>query len=189
MMGALNFYKIDPEGRMEQRVRHNVGNYAMCHDFAMTDRYAIFFLVPAVFKTPLRFILGFDSIVDAMAFDDSMPTKIVVLSLDDLSVVREFEADPFFCFHFGNAWEEGDLLCADVSRVDKMASMDAMRDVFEDGEIEMDPSACYYRFELDLATGEIGGRAHPLGPGGGFPHVGYPPYRSQDPLLLPGLLC
>jgi all-trans-8'-apo-beta-carotenal 15,15'-oxygenase len=169
MMGALNFYKIAPDGRMEKRIRHKVGNYAMCHDFAMTDRHAIFFLVPAVFKSPLRFVLGMDSIVDAMSFDDSMPTKIVVISLDDLSIVREFETDPFFCFHFGNAWEEGERLQVDVSRVDKMASMDAMRDVFEDREIEHDPSACYYRFELDLATGEVGGYKHENALPGDFP--------------------
>jgi all-trans-8'-apo-beta-carotenal 15,15'-oxygenase len=169
MMGMLNFYKIDPNGKMEKRIRHKVGNYAMCHDFAMTDKYAIFFLVPAVFKTPIKFLLGMHSIADAMAFDDSMPTKIVVISLDDLSIVREFETDPFFCFHFGNAWEEGDVLCADVSRVDKMASMDAMRDVFEDSEMEMDPSACYYRFELNLATGEVNGHKHKDALGGDFP--------------------
>ena len=169
MFGALNFYKIAPDGRMERRVRHKVGNYAMCHDFAMTDRYAIFFLVPAVFRTPVKFLLGMHSIVDAMAFDESMPTKIVVLSLDDLSIVREFEAAPFFCFHFGNAWEEGDSLHVDVSRVDRMGSMDAMRDVFEDREVESDPSACFYRFTLDLATGEVGGYKHENALPGDFP--------------------
>jgi all-trans-8'-apo-beta-carotenal 15,15'-oxygenase len=169
MMGALNFYKINAEGEMVKRVKHNVGNYAMCHDFAMTDRYAVFFLCPAVFKTPVKFLLGMHSIVDAMGFDDSMPTKVVVLSLDDLSVVREFEVDPFFCFHFGNAWEEGEELCVDVCRTDKMASMDAMRDVFQDVEMEKDDSACFYRFRLNLATGEIGGHKHQGAIAGDFP--------------------
>ncbi|MEP5763234.1 MAG: carotenoid oxygenase family protein [Halieaceae bacterium] len=169
MMGALNFYKINAAGEMVQRVRHNVGNYAMCHDFCMTDRYAVFFLCPAVFKTPIKFLLGMHSIVDAMAFDDSMPTKVVVLSLDDLSVVREFEVDPFFCFHFGNAWEEGDDLCCDVSRVDKMGSMDALRDMFQDVEMESDPSACFYRFRLNLANGEVSGHKHAGALPGDFP--------------------
>jgi all-trans-8'-apo-beta-carotenal 15,15'-oxygenase len=169
MMGALNVYKIAPDGSMEKRARHNVGNYAMCHDFAMTDKYAIFFLCPAVFKTPVKFLLGMHSIVDAMDYDDSMPTKIVVVSLEDLSVVREFEVDPFFCFHFGNAWQEGDELCADVCRVDKMGSMDAMRDVFQDVEVEMDESACYYRFRLNLASGEVSGHKHAGALAGDFP--------------------
>lgn len=169
MMGALNFYRIDPQGRLEQSARHNVGNYAMCHDFAMTDKYAIFFLCPAVFKTPVKFLLGMHSIADAMDYDPSMPTKIVVMSLEDLSIVREFETDSFFCFHFGNAWEEGDMLCADVARVDQMGSMDTMRDVFQDVEMEMDPSACFYRFKLNLATGEVGGFRHEGVTGGDFP--------------------
>jgi all-trans-8'-apo-beta-carotenal 15,15'-oxygenase len=169
MMGALNFYKINPQGEMEQRVRHGVGNYAMCHDFAMTDRYAVFFLVPAVFRTPVKFLLGMHSIVDAMEFVDDMPTKIVVLSLEDLSIVREFEVEPFFCFHFGNAWEEGDVIHADVCRTDRMASMDALRDVFEDVDMEMDESACFYRFTLNLATGETGGYRHAGAQGGDFP--------------------
>jgi all-trans-8'-apo-beta-carotenal 15,15'-oxygenase len=88
MMGMLNFYKINPEGEMVRSVRHNIGNYAMCHDFAMTDKYAVFFLCPAVFRTPLKFLLGFHSIVDAMEFVDDMPTKVVVLSLDDAMPLR-----------------------------------------------------------------------------------------------------
>ena len=94
MMGALNFYKINPQGELEKSVRHNVGNYAMCHDFAMTDKYAVFFLCPAVFKTPLKFLLGLHSIVDAMAYNPDRPTKVMVLSLDDLSLVREFRWSP-----------------------------------------------------------------------------------------------
>jgi all-trans-8'-apo-beta-carotenal 15,15'-oxygenase len=160
MMGALNMYKVDADGKMVKRVRHKVGNYAMCHDFAMTDKYAVFFLCPAVFKTPVRFLFGLDSITDAMAFDDSMPTKVVVLSLEDLSIVREFEVEPFFCFHFSNAWEEGDVLCVDLCRVDKMGSMDAMRDVFQDVEPEPDESACFYRFNLNLSSGETSGYKH-----------------------------
>ncbi|MCX2982392.1 lignostilbene alpha-beta-dioxygenase [Halieaceae bacterium IMCC14734] len=169
MMGALNFYKIDPHGEMVGRTRHKVGNYAMCHDFAMTDKYAVFFLCPAVFKTPLKFVLGMHSIVDAMAYDPSLPTKVVVLSLDDLSLVREFEVDPFFCYHFGNAYEDGDEINVDVCRVDEMGSMDAMRDVFADIEVEPDPSACFYRFKLNLASGEVSGYRHEGVQGGDFP--------------------
>lgn len=169
MMGALNFYKINPQGEMEDRVRHVVGNYAMCHDFAMTDKYAVFFLCPAVFKSPLKFVLGFNSIVDAMDYDPDMPTKIVVISLDDLKVVREFETSSFFAFHFSNAYEEGDELVADVCRTDKMGSMDALRDVFADVEMEDDGSACFYRYRLNLATGEIDGHQHEGALAGDFP--------------------
>ncbi len=169
MMGALNFYKINSQGEMEQRVRHVVGNYAMCHDFAMTDRYAIFFLCPAVFKTPLKFLLGFHSIADAMDYNPDMPTKIVVLSLDDLSVVREFETDSFFAFHFSNAYEEDNELVADVCRTDRMGSMDAMRDVFADQEIEDDGSACFYRYRLNLDNGQVLGHKHAGAQGGDFP--------------------
>jgi all-trans-8'-apo-beta-carotenal 15,15'-oxygenase len=169
MQGALNFYKINPEGEMVKRVRHDVGNYAMCHDFAMSDKYAIFFLVPAVFKTPIKFLLGMNSIADAIAFDENMPTKVVVISLDDLSIVREFEADPFFCFHFGNAWEEGDEICVDVARVDKMGSMDALRDVFQDVDVQPDDSACFFRFRLNLETGDVNGHRHEGAQGGDFP--------------------
>lgn len=169
MRGALNFYKIDSRGEMVAQIKHKVGNYAMCHDFAMTDKYAVFFLCPAVFKTPLKFALGFHSIVDSMAYDPSMPTKVVVLSLDDLSLVREFEVDPFFCYHFGNGFEDGDEINVDVCRVDQMGSMDAMRDVFAGIEMDPDPSACYYRFKLNMATGQVSGYRHEGVQGGDFP--------------------
>ena len=169
MLGALNVYKIGADGEMEDSARHMVGNYAMCHDFAMTDNYAVFFLCPAVFTSPLGFLFGFNSIVDAMEFDASMPTKIVVISLDDLKVVRKFETDSFFAFHFSNAYEEGDEIVADVCRTDRMGSMDAMRDMFADTEAEDDASACFYRFRLNLASGKVDGYRHEGVPGGDFP--------------------
>ncbi len=168
-MGALNFYKINPDGEMEDSIRHVVGNYAMCHDFAMTDKHAIFFLCPAVFKHPLQFVFGFKSIMQAMDYDETMPTKIVVVSLDDLKVVREFETSSFFAFHFSNAYEEGDELVADVCRTDRMGAMDAVADVFADVEFEDDGSACFYRYRLNLATGEVKGHKHEGVLGGDFP--------------------
>jgi all-trans-8'-apo-beta-carotenal 15,15'-oxygenase len=44
-----------------------------------------------------------------------------------------------------------------------------MRDVFQDVEIERDESACYYRFSLNVATGEVGGHKHADALAGDFP--------------------
>jgi all-trans-8'-apo-beta-carotenal 15,15'-oxygenase len=153
----LHFYRVGANGRLLANTSRYVGDYAMCHDFAITDRHAVFVLCPAFMRTPFRFLFGMRSILESIEFDDREKTKIVVLDLETGALAREYEFDAFFGFHLGNAHEQGDQLFVDALCVDKMDVMDGLSDVFAERGDDFrfqEAGAVLNRFTLDLASGE-----------------------------------
>ncbi len=152
----LHFYRVDPEGNMVFNRSQYVGDYSMCHDFALTERHAVFVLCPAFMRHPFRFLLGRSSILESIEFDPTQKTKVVVLDLGTGDIVREFHLDTFFGFHLGNARENGSEVSVDVLCVDDMDVMDGLSDVFMERGDDFDflaNGARYTRYTLDLATG------------------------------------
>jgi all-trans-8'-apo-beta-carotenal 15,15'-oxygenase len=154
----LHFYKIGSNGEMVANTSQSVGDYAMCHDFAITEKYAVFILCPAFMRTPFRFLLGLRSIFESIEFDNSENTKVIVLELATAKIVREYELDCFFGFHLGNACENGDELSVDALCADTMDIMGGLSDVFmergDDFQFLANGSR-FNRFTLNLATGDV----------------------------------
>ena len=153
----LHFYKIDANGAMVANTSQYVGDYSMCHDFAITEKYAVFILCPAFMRTPFKFLLGLNSIFESIEFDEKEKTKVIVLDLATAQLVREYEFDCFFGFHLGNAREDGEQLSVDALCVDTMDVMGGLSDVFMERGDDFDflaKGASFNRFTLNLATGE-----------------------------------
>jgi carotenoid cleavage dioxygenase-like enzyme len=153
----LHFYRVSPEGELLSNTSRYVGDYSMCHDFALTQKYAVFVLCPAFMRHPFKFLFGFSSILESIEFDSSEKTKIVVLDVETTEIVREYEIDSFFGFHLGNAHEEGDEILLDVLCVDTMDIMEGLSDVFVERGDDFDfqaNGAVLKRFSLNMVTGE-----------------------------------
>ncbi|MCB1688419.1 MAG: carotenoid oxygenase family protein [Halioglobus sp.] len=153
----LHFYKIDPNGEMVANTSQYVGDYSMCHDFAITGKYAIFILCPAFMRTPFKFLLGMRSIFESIEFDNSEKTKVIVLELATAKIVGEYKFDCFFGFHLGNARENGDEISVDALCVDNMDVMGGLSDVFMERGDDFQflaNGARLNRFTLNLATGQ-----------------------------------
>ncbi|MCB1703640.1 MAG: carotenoid oxygenase family protein [Halioglobus sp.] len=152
----LHLYKVGPDGAMVANTSQYVGDYSMCHDFAITDRYAIFILCPAFMRSPFKFLLGLRSVFEAIEYDASRNTKVLVVELATARIVREFQFDCFFGFHLGNARQQGDELSIDALCLDTMDVMGGLSDVFmergDDFQFLAD-GARFYRLSLNLATG------------------------------------
>lgn len=152
----LHFYKIDPTGRMVANTSQYVGDYSMVHDFAITERHAVFILCPAFMRTPFKFLFGVNSIFESIEFDRSKGTKIIVLELATGKLVREYAFEGFFGFHIGNARERGDELSVDALCVQNMDVMGGLANVFMERGDDfrfLDNGAHFARFTLNLATG------------------------------------
>ena len=168
----LHFYKIGPDGKLVANTSQYVGDYSMCHDFAITDKHAVFVLCPAFMRNPLKFLFGFSSILEAIEFDNSEKTRVIVLDLDTAKIVRSYEIDSFFGFHLGNAHESGDEIFVDVLCVEDMDVMGGLSDVFMDRGADFDflaDGAMLNRLTLNLATGEAAQEAHSESIAGEFP--------------------
>ena len=152
----LHFYQIDRSGHMVTNRSQYVGDYAMCHDFAITQNYAVFILCPAFMRTPFRFLFGARSIFESIEFDSRKKTRVIVLELASARLVREYEFDGFFGFHLGNAHERGDEITVDALCVDTMDVMGGLADVFMERADDfrfLDNGARFTRFTLNLASG------------------------------------
>jgi all-trans-8'-apo-beta-carotenal 15,15'-oxygenase len=152
----LHFYKIDNDGQLVMNRSQYVGDYAMCHDFVLTEKHAVFVLCPAFMRSPFKFLLGMNSIMESIEFDATEKTKVLVLDLENGDIVREFMFDSFFGFHQGNGFERGDEIVLDVLCIEDMDVMDGLSDVFMERGDNYDfqaNGAVFTRFTLNLATG------------------------------------
>ena len=148
---CLNLYRINPQGALFQKAQLPLDSFPFCHDFAMSDRYAIFFLGSIVFGNMLPVVLGTRTISDQVNFDPSIAMRILVLDLETFELVRSFETDPGAMIHFGNAFEAGDEVIVDGMFQDNFAANDTLSDVFNpDGRFG---GGHYYRYFLNLKTG------------------------------------
>jgi len=110
---CLNLYRIDPGGTMTRKGQVPLEHFPFCHDFAITDRYAVFFVGSIVFSGMLSVMLGLKSISDVVRYDPSIPMKIVVVDLDTFEVERTFETEHGAIIHFGNAFQRRRELVVD----------------------------------------------------------------------------
>jgi carotenoid cleavage dioxygenase len=125
----LTYYRADARGRLLHEAELDVGVPTFMHDFAVTERYAVFYVFPvqlADFRSPvpLRWVEG-------------MPARICVVPRDGGNAeLRWFEVAPATISHTVNAFEDGATIVLDAVRAPRL----------------MHPHALY-RYRLDLESG------------------------------------
>jgi carotenoid cleavage dioxygenase len=134
------------------------------HDFAVTERHAVFLLCPVVFDLEKAATTG-----AIFSWQPERGTRIGVLPRRGRSEdVRWFETDPCYVFHPLNAYDDGDEVVLDVHRYEQLLFMSqkASREPsWRDSQI-----ARLHRFRLDRASGSV--RSTPLDDHEGeFPRV------------------
>jgi all-trans-8'-apo-beta-carotenal 15,15'-oxygenase len=150
---CLNLFRIDASGRVVASNQAVIDRFPFCHDFALSDRYGIYFIGSIVFGNMGKFFLGMKSISDLVGFDDGLPMKVVVVDLETLNVVRQFETDAGAIIHFGNAFEEGDEIVVDGMFAGEFEANGTLSDVFNpDAKFG---GGTYNRYRLNMKTGTL----------------------------------
>ncbi len=150
---CLNVYRVDASGRMADKAQLPLDRFPFCHDFALTDRHAVFFINSIVFGGMGSVMLGRKTISEGVRFDADQPMQILVVDLDSLAVTHRFEADPGAIIHFGNAFEEAGRIVIDGMFADNFDANETLKDVFNPaGRFG---GGAYNRYTLDLATGAL----------------------------------
>lgn len=127
---CLNVYRVAPSGKMTQKGQIPLSRFPFCHDFAITDRYAIFFLGSIVFGGIGGVMLGTKTISDVIGYDDSIDMQVLVVDLDTLEPVKTFTTGDGAIVHFGNAYEQGHEVIIDGCYQDDFEANKALTDVF-----------------------------------------------------------
>ncbi|MDA1075252.1 MAG: carotenoid oxygenase family protein [Proteobacteria bacterium] len=152
LQACLNLYRINPEGQMVQKSKILLDSFPFCHDFALTQKHAIYFINSIVFGGMGSVILGRKSISDQIHFDNNVPMQVVVVDLDTLTEVRRFETAPGAIIHFGNAFESGNEIVVDGMYASDFEANDTLSDVFNSTKFG---GGTYMRFHLNMGTGAM----------------------------------
>lgn len=140
MPGRLTYHRVDAVGALIESRPIKIARVTMMHDFALTDKSAIFFDLPVIFDLK-RAVRG------AMPYrwDDTHRARIGVVPRDRAAGrVRWFPIEPCFVFHFANAYETADRIVIDAIRYP-----DLWRDATEIGDGSL------YRWTIDRRTGSV----------------------------------
>jgi len=101
--------RMDP-GELNRTQVIDATHTNMVHDFAVTERFIVFVLMPITFEG--RHDVSF---ADMLGWDEDGSVEILLVDKATLNVQHRFELPPFFAFHFGNAWEDGKQLRIEVA--------------------------------------------------------------------------
>ena len=113
---ALTYYSAAPDGTLDVVSPIAVDAATMVHDFAITDRHAVFWIGPVVFGVDER--NPYPQV--PFHWDAEGPSKVGVMPLDGSGDdIRWVDIDPCFVFHGLNAHTDGDDVVLRVNRLDE----------------------------------------------------------------------
>jgi carotenoid cleavage dioxygenase len=139
--GSLSYHRIDAAGTLVESRNVPVRGATMMHDFALTERYAIFMDLPVVFDTLLA-LLG----KLPFRWSDRHGARLGIVDRTDPSAaVRWLAIEPCYVFHVVNAHEAGERIVMDVVRY---------KELWRNGNDAIGP-ANLHRFTIDLAAGRV----------------------------------
>jgi carotenoid cleavage dioxygenase-like enzyme len=139
--GALAYHRIDARGTLLESRDIPVRGVTMMHDFAVTERYAIFMDLPVVFDVLLGLRGKFP-----YHWSDRYGARLgIVDRADSSAAVRWFEIEPCYIFHVFNAFEHGDQIVLDAVRYNEL---------WRSGNDAFSPTTLH-RYTLDLTAGSV----------------------------------
>jgi carotenoid cleavage dioxygenase len=106
----LLYHRISPDGRVVQTEAIDIPAPVSMHDFAITERYVVFFDQPAVFDLDALAETGFP-----FRWTPDNGARLGLLPRDGSGAdVRWFDAPLGYAYHPMNAWDDGATLTTDV---------------------------------------------------------------------------
>ena len=113
---ALNLYRSDYTGRIQQRSSIPLDGLPMIHNFVLVGQYLVFCISP-VYLNALPFLMKQKSFSEALSWQPQKGTQILVIDRTTLSLVSRSSTEPWFQWRFGNSYIDADSnLVIDVIR-------------------------------------------------------------------------
>ncbi|MEM6990222.1 MAG: carotenoid oxygenase family protein [Myxococcota bacterium] len=109
---ALDLYALPDEGPARKLGRVPIPWNTMVHDFAVTERHAVFVICPAKLRLG-KALLGSPDFDQYFAWDPQAGAELIIVSLSDPTQVSRHAIDGRWVFHLSNAFERGSDLVVD----------------------------------------------------------------------------
>ena len=145
----LEYYVINPSGRLVSRTAIDIPYASMVHDFAITRNYALLPVFPAVSSlTAIR----------RGRIAEWQPEKPSLLYLLQRSGQKEnlrcFELPARYIYHYANAYEDAGAVILDGFFYENLPLMGSDAEIREELFAGTNPGS-FSRFRLDLETGKV----------------------------------
>jgi carotenoid cleavage dioxygenase-like enzyme len=118
----------------------------MIHDFTITEHYALFVIGPAVLDLNAMLTGG-----DVLSWQPDLGTRIAVVPRSGAGPVTFADQEPFWVWHFANAYEDGGEVVADFPSWSKLTMGAGDRRAV--GGHQAPPSGRFSRLTVDPAHG------------------------------------
>ena len=112
----LDLFRLSPAAGGGQRIGTvRLPHATMLHDFAVTERHLVFFVSPIRIQV-WRALLGLGPVDKLLQWAPQDGTEVIVVPIADPHAVRRFVVEPFYQWHFANAFERGNNIVIDYCR-------------------------------------------------------------------------
>jgi all-trans-8'-apo-beta-carotenal 15,15'-oxygenase len=153
---TLTLYRFAPGGDLVLRRRHPLDAPRSVHDFALSRRYAAFYLSPYVFDMD-AFMAAGATLVDGLAWRPELRSLLRVFDRETGDEVAQVDIGDRYCLHLVNAFERRgadgrEQLVLDVVELEEPVYPDyqPLPDLF----LDVEPGQPVRRV-VDLAAGEV----------------------------------
>ncbi|SFC29511.1 Carotenoid cleavage dioxygenase [Halobiforma haloterrestris] len=149
---TYHVYRI-PHGRAARRHVATVpaAGPGYVHDCSVTESHVV------IVETPLRIAVtkalapwnGSEGLLDLLEYDESAPSRFLVVDRDAETLAATLESPPFFTFHHVNAYEDGDELVVDLVAFDDDEIVRALTfEALSEGAFATAPDGRFVRYRL-----------------------------------------
>lgn len=140
----IDLYSLPDEGPASKLGTIEAPWHSMVHDFIATERHLILFIGPVKLNL-LRATFSPD-LTKMFQWKPELGSRLIVVPLDAIDRPTTFELDPFWVWHFANAFETAEGPCIDLCRYPTFTLDDIGATEFTD------TLSVLARLQLDLAT-------------------------------------
>ena len=115
---ALNLFRFTATGELVYRRRIPLADPCSLHDFALSQRHAVFYLSPYLLDMS-RFLAGSGTLMDCLSWEPERGSRLLVASRESGEAMATIPVGEGYCLHLINAFEEGDRLTVDVLELER----------------------------------------------------------------------
>jgi carotenoid cleavage dioxygenase-like enzyme len=146
---SQSFFSVEPNTLAKKRIAKIVRRHPTYqHSFGMSGRWLILTEFP--FRVdPLEILRTGRPFIENFEFHPEEGTKITLIDRETGEVGGEWDAEPGFCFHHVNAWEDGADVIVDLCRFDDAGIVENLYlKNIRDGGYPEDDGAYLHRYVL-----------------------------------------
>jgi all-trans-8'-apo-beta-carotenal 15,15'-oxygenase len=150
----LNLYQSDRSGKIIKFTQAKLPRLTTVHDFLIVGKYLVFCIAPIKIQ-PLPVLFGLASYSESIKWKPELGTQIMIFDCEDLSLVSNFTAEPWFQWHFGNGYidRDGNIVC-DLVRYPDFATNQFLREVAS-GATQTEAIGTLYQLVINPTAGKL----------------------------------